>query len=217
MNSIHDLGGMDGFGPVRAEPDEPPFHERWEGRVLAMQRAMGYTGIWNIDQSRASIEALPPVEYLTNSYYKKWFAGLEHRLELNGLVDADEIAAGRSLRAGKKLARTFTAADVALMKRGEYARPANAKPRFSRGDRVHTRNLNPVTHTRLPRYARGKTGTVEFIRGCHVFPDSAAVDGSENPQWLYTIVFTARALWGEDADPGNAVSIEAFEPYLEPA
>jgi nitrile hydratase subunit beta len=204
VNSIHDLGGMDGFGPVRSEPDEPPFHETWEGRVLAMQRAMGFTGIWNIDQSRASIEAMAPVEYLTNSYYKKWFIGLEHRLKHHELV-------------GKKLARTFTPADVATMKRGEYARPAPAEPRFSRGDRVHTRNLNPVTHTRLPRYARDKTGTIEFVRGCHVYPDSAAVDGTENPQWLYTVVFTARELWGDDADAAIAVSIEAFEPYLEPA
>ena len=217
MNSIHDLGGMDGFGPVCSEPDEPPFHETWEGRVLAMQRAMGFTGIWNIDQSRASIEAMAPVEYLTNSYYKKWFIGLEHRLKHHELVGADEIAAGRSLHTGKKLARTFTVADVATMKRGEYARPASAEPRFARGDRVHTRNLNPVTHTRLPRYARDKTGTVECIRGCHVYPDSAAVDGTENPQWLYTVVFGARELWGDDADAVIAVSIEAFEPYLEAA
>ncbi len=217
MNSIHDLGGMDGFGPVHVEPHEPPFHETWEGRVLALQRALGFSGIWNIDQSRASIEALPPVKYLSYSYYKKWFTGLEHRLKLHNLVGADEIVAGRSLRPGKKLARTFTLADVATMKRGEYARSAPAEPRFSRGDRVHTRNLNPVTHTRLPRYARDKTGTVECIRGCHVYPDSAAVDGTENPQWLYTVVFTGRELWGDDGDAALAVSIEAFEPYLEPA
>ena len=58
MNSIHDMGGMDGWGPVRPEPNEPPFHEQWEGRVLAMQRAMGYARLWTIDESRASIEAM---------------------------------------------------------------------------------------------------------------------------------------------------------------
>jgi nitrile hydratase len=82
------------------------------------------------------------------------------------------------------------------------------------GDRVRTRNLNPVTHTRLPRYARDKTGTVEAIRGCHVFPDTVAIGAGEQPQWLYTIVFAARELWGDDADPALTVSIEAFEPYL---
>jgi nitrile hydratase beta subunit len=215
MNSIHDLGGMDGWGPVRPEPNEPPFHETWEGRVLAMQRAMGFAGVWVIDQSRSSIEAMDPVEYLTFSYYKKWFLGLEHRLQERGLVDADELAAGRSLRPGPKLKRTMSLADVATMKRGEYARPASSEPRFSAGDRVRTRNLNPITHTRLPRYARDKIGTVETIRGCHVYPDTAAIDAGEQPQWLYTVVFPARELWGDGADPAVSVSIEAFEPYLE--
>ncbi len=79
---------------------------------------------------------------------------------------------------------------------------------------MRTRNLNPATHTRLPRYARGKTGTVEAVRGCHVFPDTAAIGAGDDPQWLYAVVFPARELWGEAADPAITVSIEAFEPYL---
>lgn len=217
MNSIHDLGGMDGFGKVIEEPDEPPFHEAWEGRVLAMQRALGFAGLWTIDQSRASIEALDPVTYLSSSYYAKWFRGVEHRVQAHGLVGADELAAGRSLRPGIDLRRTLKPADVATLKRGEYERPAAAPARFAAGDRVRTRNLNPATHTRLPRYARDKTGVVEAVRGCHVYPDTAAVGAGENPQWLYTVVFGARELWGDDADPAIRVSIEAFEPYLEPA
>jgi len=217
VNSIHDLGGMDGFGPVEPEPNEPPFHQPWEGRVLAMQRALGFTGTWTIDESRASIEALDPVTYLTSSYYEKWFRGVAHRVLAHGLVDADEIAAGRALRPGKKLKRTLTPADVPGLKRGTYERPAAAAARFAAGDRVHTRNLNPATHTRLPRYARDKTGTVEAVRGCHVYPDAAAIGAGEQPQWLYTVVFAARELWGDDADPALTISIEAFEPYLEPA
>jgi nitrile hydratase subunit beta len=216
MNSIHDLGGMDGFGPVKPEPNEPPFHEAWEGRVLAMQRAMGYTGAWIIDQSRASIEAMNPVDYLTFSYYKKWFTGMERRLQAQGLVDAEELAAGKSLRPGKPLARRLSAEAAGKMKRGEFARPPAAAARYAAGDAVRTRNLNPATHTRLPRYARDKTGTIEAIRGCHVFPDTAAIGQGENPQWLYTVVFTARELWGEGADPAITISIEAFEPYLMP-
>jgi nitrile hydratase subunit beta len=217
MNSLHDMGGVDGWGPVRPEPNEPPFHEPWEGRVLAMQRAMGYARLWTIDQSRASVEALDPIEYLTASYYKKWFVALEARLRLHGLIQADELAAGRSLRPGKALSRTLSPADVGTLKRGEYARPPTAEPRFAAGDRVRTRNLNPATHTRLPRYARDKTGTVEAIRGCHVYPDTVAIGAGENPQWLYTVIFPARELWGEDVDPAITVSIEAFEPYLMPA
>jgi nitrile hydratase len=217
MNSIHDLGGMDGFGAVRPEPNEPPFHETWEGRVLAMQRAMSYAGIWTIDESRASIEAMDPVEYLSFPYYKKWFLGLEHRLRQHGLIGDDEVTAGKSLRPGVKLKRTLAPADVRSLKRGEYARPAAAQPRFAVGDHVRTQNLNPATHTRLPRYARDKAGVIEANRGCHVYPDTVAIGAGENPQWLYTVVFPARELWGPDADPALTVSIEAFEPYLLPA
>jgi nitrile hydratase len=216
MNSIHDLGGMDGFGPVTPEPDEPPFHAPWEGRVLALQRAMGYTGAWNIDQSRASIEAMNPVDYLTFSYYKKWFAGMERRLQSQGLVGADELAAGKSLRPGKPLQRRLSPDAASKMTRGEFSRPPATAARYETGDAVRTRNLNPATHTRLPRYARDKVGTIEAIRGCHVYPDTAAIGQGENPQWLYTVVFSARELWGADADPAITISIEAFEPYLMP-
>jgi nitrile hydratase beta subunit len=214
-NSIHDMGGMHGFGRIAPEADEPVFHDRWEGRVLALQRAMGYTRLWTIDGGRASLEALPPLVYLASSYYERWLYGLENRLVQHALVDADELAAGRALRPGVRLNRKLTAADVEnVLTRGDYARPAAAPPRFRVGERVRTRNINPPTHTRLPRYARGKLGTIEAVRGCHVFPDSAALGHGENPQWLYTVVFSGRELWGEEADPTLAVSIEAFEPYL---
>ncbi len=217
-NTVHDMGGMHGFGPVEPEANEPPFHAEWEGRVLAMQRAMGAAGLWTIDGGRASLEMLPPVEYLRSSYYRRWFLGLERRLLAHGLVAEDELAAGRSLRPGRALNRRLTLADVAKPPtRGNFARPAAAPARFKPGDTVRTRNINPPTHTRLPRYARSKTGTVEAVRGCHVFPDTAAIDAGENPQWLYTVVFAATELWGEAAEPGLTVSIEAFEPYLEPA
>jgi nitrile hydratase len=216
-NSLHDMGGMHGFGPVEPEADEPVFHARWEGRVLAMQRAMGFTQLWTIDGGRASLENLPPLDYLGSSYYRRWFLGLEQRLLRRGLVGADEIAAGRSRRPGTRLNRTMSAEDARRFQWADFERPSSAPARFKEGDRVRTRNINPVTHTRLPRYARGKTGTVEAVRGCHVFPDTAAIGAGENPQWLYAVVFSARELWGEDADPKVKVSIEAFEPYLEPA
>ncbi|MGD9617836.1 MAG: nitrile hydratase subunit beta [Alphaproteobacteria bacterium] len=217
-NTIHDMGGMHGFGPVEAEPNEPVFHEEWEGRVLAMQRAMGYMRLWTIDGGRASLETLPPLTYLAASYYQRWFLGLEKRVVAHGLVGEDEIRTGKSLRPGRRLNRMLTEADVPnVLTRGNYERPASAPARFKEGDRVRTRNLNPATHTRLPRYARGRFGTVEAIRGCHVYPDTAALGDHEHAEWLYTVVFTAHELWGEAADPTVKVSIEAFEPYLEPA
>jgi len=217
-NTIHDMGGMHGFGPVEPEPNEPVFHVGWEGRVLAMQRAMGYTRLWTIDGGRASLETLPPLEYLRSSYYRRWFLGLEKRLVAHGLVGEDEITAGKSLRPGCGLNRKLTLDDVPnTTKRGNFERPAPAAAKFKSGDRVRTRNINPETHTRLPRYARGKLGVVEAVRGCHVYPDTAAIGAGDHPQWLYTIAFSGRELWGEEADPSVSVSIEAFEPYLEPA
>jgi nitrile hydratase beta subunit len=215
VNGIHDMGGMQGFGPVEPEPNEPVFHGDWEGRVLALNRAMGHARVWNIDMSRAAIEVLPPEVYLTRSYYEKWLLRLEQLLIDRALVDPDEMAAGHALRPGKPL-RKLAAADVgAALTRGSYGREPSAPARFKAGDRVRTRNINPETHTRLPRYARGRGGTIECVRGCHVFPDSVAIGKGENPQWLYTLRFEGRELWGESCDPNLKVSIEAFEPYLE--
>src|SRR5262249_52401935 len=128
-----------------------------------------------------------------------------------------EIAAGRSLRPGIRLNRKMTHDDAKVMQWADFDRPGPGPARFKAGDPVRTRNINPTTHTRLPRYARDKLGTVEACRGCHVFPDSAAIGAGENPQWLYAVVCAARELWGEEADPLIKVSIEAFEPYPAPA
>ena len=94
-------------------------------------------------------------------------------------------------------------------------RPLPAK--FKPGDRVRAKNIHPATHTRLPRYVRGHVGVVERNHGCQVFPDSAATEAGENPQWLYTVVFDGAELWGPDGDPTVKISIDAFEPYLEAA
>jgi nitrile hydratase beta subunit len=213
------MGGMDGFGKVEPEPNEPMFHAEWEARVLAMVRAMGAAGAFNIDASRFYREALPPVVYLGSSYYRKWLLGLEDLLVDRGYIAADEIAAGRATEPGKALKRgKFTVDDVErVMVRGKFDRPAPSPAKFKAGDRVRARNIHPGTHTRLPRYARGHVGVVERDHGCHVFADSAATGSGENPQWLYTVVFDGAELWGPNADPTVKISIEAFEPYLERA
>ncbi len=218
MDGIHDMGGMHGFGKVEPEPDEPVFHAPWEGRTMALNRALGYTGIWTIDQTRYGIERLPPDVYLNSSYYRKWALRLENLLIEKELIGSDELKAGHALRPGKQLKRKLAAADVPnTLSRGSFTRPARSTARFKPGDRVRTRNIHPATHTRLPRYARDRVGVVEAIRGCHVFPDTAAQGKGDDPQWLYTVLFDGRELWGRDSDPTLKVSIEAFEPYLDPA
>ena len=216
-NSIHDMGGLHGFGQVRPVASEPVFHEVWEVRVCAMQRAMGPLGVWTIDMARASQETLPPALYISASYYQRWLLGLERRVVEHHLAGAEELEAGRSLRTIERPNRIFTPDDASRMTRQNFERDPPASPRFMAGDRVRTRNINSLTHTRLPRYARDKVGEVEAVRGCYVYPDSVATGAGEDPQWLYTVVFPGQALWGEESDPSVKVSIEAFEPYLDPA
>jgi nitrile hydratase subunit beta len=218
MNGVHDMGGMHGFGKVEPDADERPFHASWEARVLAMQRAIRFARAWNIDMSRDAIERQPPQRYLAASYYERWLMGLETKALETGLIEPDEIATGRALRPGKSVADVMTMDDLGpSFTRGSFSRPPNGEARFKPGDRVRTRNINPPTHTRLPRYARGRVGLIEAVRGCHVFPDSVTTGRGEDPQWLYTVVFNGRQLWGATADPTLTVSVEAFEPYLEPA
>jgi len=134
-------------------------------------------------------------------------------------VAPDEVEAGHALKDTKAppLGK-FTRDQVErILTRGRFGRAAQAPAKFKPGDRVRAKNIHPVTHTRLPRYVRGHVGTIERDHGCHVFPDSAATGAGDNPQWLYTVVFEGRELWGADADPSVKVSIDAFEPYLEAA
>ena len=219
MNGVHDMGGMDGFGSVEAEPNEPMFHARWEARVMAMVRAMGAAGAFNIDASRYYRETLPPEVYLASSYYRKWLLGLENMLIDKGFVAEADMAAAHAVEPPRPLKRgKFRIDDVErVMTRGQFARPAPAPAKFKPGDSVRAKNIHPLTHTRLPRYVRGHVGVVERDHGCHVFPDTAALDLGENPQRLYTVVFDGAELWGSDGDPTVKISIEAFEPYLEPA
>jgi nitrile hydratase beta subunit len=217
MNGAQDMGGMHGFGQVRPEPNEPVFHAEWERRAFALTLAMGMPGGWNIDASRYARENRDPAEYLSMSYYQIWLAGLEALMAERGLVADDEIAAGHSLHEPKPVPRVLTPGDVlkVLHRGGPTERDTNTQCRFKPGDQVRARNINPLSHTRLPRYVRGHVGTVERVIGFHVFPDSNAHGGGENPQWLYTVRFSGEELWGPDGDPTTQVSVDAWEPYLE--
>lgn len=219
MNSAHDLGGQMAFGPVVPEPNEPVFHGDWEKRVLAINVAAGAMGAWTIDEIRHARESLPPAQYLSSTYYEIWLAALDKVLVKHGFLSADELATGEPSAQRREPKRVLKGEEVAgVLRRGfPYEREAKAPARFAVGDKVRTIVMHPQHHTRLPRYARGKTGVVERIVGCHVFPDTGSQGLPEAAQWLYTVVFDGRELWGRDADPTSTVSIEAWESYLEPA
>jgi nitrile hydratase subunit beta len=217
MNGAHDMGGMMGYGPVKPEQNEPVFHAEWERRVRGMFGTMGRPAGWNIDMGRFAREDVPPGVYLSRSYYEIWFAGLCRLLSERGLVMPDELAAGKALHPTKLVNAIVKPEDIGpmLAKGRPSERPLNVPARFQIGARVRALNINPVGHTRLPRYVRGRTGIVTHLHGGHVFPDTNAAGTGENPQWLYTVRFSGTELWGAAADPTVTVSVDAWESYLE--
>ena len=211
MNGIHDMGGLHGFGPVVVEKDEPVFHERWEARVFGIVQSGGRG---NIDAGRHSIERLDPVAYLQNGYYGRWLGSVERTLAALGVVTSEELAARmRALRRRRPRRR--------LAPHGEwrpvahpYVRPTDAAPRFAVGQVVRARNHQPAGHTRLPAYVRGHIGSVIRHHPAMVFPDDNAHQRGENPQYLYTVRFEGRDLWGDGAEPHTWIHIDLFESYL---
>ena len=213
-----DLGGQPGFGPVTPEPEGELFHGAWEPRALALTLAMGATGSWNIDASRAVRETLP--DYRSLGYYQIWLGALEQLMLQRGQVFPDELASGEMRHPAAPVARVLLAASVpvVLAKGSPTQRPEPGPARFAVGQPVRMRPGKADHHTRLPGYVQGKRGVIEHVHGAHVLADANARGQGEQPQWLYTVVFDEAELWGEDAPRQNlAVSVDAWESYLEPA
>jgi len=209
MNGGQDLGGVMGFGPVIDEPNEPHFHENWESRVLGLTLAMGALGLWNIDKGRHARENRPPSEYLSWSYYRIWLGGLEVLINQCGLLADTADAASKNVQAMK------TENVSATLAKGTPAdRPSQSPAKYKVGDNITTKNIHPTHHTRLPRYLRGHVGEVVIVHGAHVFPDFAAHDQGDNPQWLYTVRFKATDLWGVDKNAKDHVHADLWEPYF---
>ena len=209
MNSIHDMGGMHGMGPIAPETDEPVFHADWERRAFAMAMVAPTRG------GRYARERIPGPEYLRMSYYERWLAGLCMTLVEQGVVTAEELARGAADPAKAKSTKALGPDDVrrALTTSGSYMREAKTPPAFKPGDRVRARNLNPIGHTRLPRYVRGREGVIERHHGAQAYPDTAGGEA----QALYAVRFSARELWGPDAAERDSVLVDLWEPYLERA
>jgi nitrile hydratase beta subunit len=219
MNGVHDMGGMQGMGPIQYEKNEPVFHERWEARLFALNRSMGAWRKWNIDASRFQREQIPAAEYLRMSYYEKWLAGLVELMVKTDLVTPAEIESGTPSPSSPKQIPPLTVDKVlpGIARGAPASRDVPSIARFQTGQSVRARNINPDGHTRLPRYARGKFGTIERDYGVFVFPDTDALFLGEKPQHLYSVRFSARELWGDQAVQQDAVYIDMWDDYLEPA
>lgn len=218
MNGVHDLGGMQGMGPVPYEKDEPVFHAPWEGRTYALARALRAWRRWTLDHSRAAIERLPQDEYLRMSYYERWFESSVVGLALtHGMITEEEVRTGRAAAGSTRVTPALdTARATSTPTRGiRSAADPTVRPRFRVGQRVHTLNINPAGHTRLPRYARDKQGVIVRDHGVYAFPDTVAHDLGEKRQHVYAVRFAARELWGETASARDSVHLDLFEDYLE--
>jgi nitrile hydratase beta subunit len=219
MNGVHDMGGMQGFGNVASEPNEPLFHAPWERRALALTVVTAAWRKWNIDAMRHARERIPPTEYLRSSYYEKWIAGLVDMIVRTGLVTQAEIESGHAAPGSLKAVPPLTAEQVpvSLAKGSPTLRDLPVAPRFKTGDAVRAHNIHPTGHTRLPRYARGRQGVIVRDHGVHVFADTNAHFLGEKPQHLYSVRFAARELWGDTAAPRDIVHIDLWDDHLEPA
>jgi nitrile hydratase subunit beta len=179
---------------------------------------MGAWRKWNIDTTRHEIELVPPVEYLRLSYYARQFVAFLETLVKSDLVTRGEIESGRSAAGQPKATPPLTVEKAAILvaKGVPTRRDVAVAARFHVGQRVRARNMHPVGHTRLPRYARGKIGTVQRDHGVFVFPDTNAHFLGEKPQHVYSVRFAARELWGEQARPQDSVYLAMWDDYLEP-
>ena len=218
MNGVHDMGGMHGMGPVMHESNEPVFHDEWERRVLALGLGTISWGAWSVDAYRHQIELIPPGDYLSFSYYQKWFVALSELLVKTGVLTRAELESGVADRSFARKVPTLTAENmVAMVTHGALAsRDVPVAPRFHSGQHVRARNINPVGHTRLPRYARGKVGTIARDYGVFLFPDTNAHGLGEKPQHVYSVRFGAQELWGETAVAQDCVYVDLWDDYLEP-
>jgi nitrile hydratase len=224
-NTIHDMGGMQGFGPIVREDDEPVFHEPWEGRFWGTRQAIVRSGRLKLrpGENRGIIESMGPVEYLTTSYYGRFLHSTVDRILANGIITAEELDA--------RTAEYFANADLPVPRRldpeaaaavrrsitvAPDSRPAAGEPRYRAGQAVRARNLNWPGHNRLPRYVRGRQGVIERVNGWYDIEDDNADRLGRNPQPLYTVGFDGRELWGPEAEPNLSVYLELWEGYLEP-
>jgi nitrile hydratase len=202
VNGVHDMGGLQNFGPVRPEAAEPSFHHPWERRVFALTLAMGATGRWNLDQSRAARESLPPAQYLASSYYRIWLDGLIKLLQERDLVSAAEVADGR-VRVAPPGRTVLTTEHVADAARG-FDGATGGRPR-ARHRRCGAHTAAESSHAHAPAAIAAASRASSPKSTACVFPDANACGHGEAPQWLYTVRFEARDLWGRTRRPRPCV------------
>ncbi len=218
MDSVHDLGGKQGFGPIDVDEVEIPFHADWEGRMWAIAQC-ARSPDWTIDWWRHVRELIDPVDYLSRPYFDSWAQTHIAAYIDSGSFTLDEIIASQSAStpADPQASQGYEDILAAIEEQAHrFDREIDAQPAYQLGDKIFTRQLLPGHHTRLPAYARGKPGVIHAQHGAHVFADASA-QGNEIAQHLYSVVFEAGDLWLEASDRKDRVFIDLWESYLGPA
>jgi nitrile hydratase beta subunit len=230
MNGVHDIGGMDGFGPVHYEENEPVFHEPWEGRLVAIQTLMrGKHRLYHLDETRHAIERIDPVYYLGSAYFQLWLLRTEALLKEKGILSDEQVKERmtqlspnyspkphlEAFRKVKPLIASTRRRVLVETTSGATGPDEDVKPKFPPGTIVKAKAMAPLGHTRIPRYVRGKVGVVEAIHGLFILPDAKVHEGIDLYQTVYRVRFISQDLWGEDASPQDKLYIELWEDYLE--
>jgi nitrile hydratase len=220
MDTVHDIGGRQGFGPVRwqKDHDEKPFHEEWQARTWAMCMYMfaGWRGnpeAWTLDWFRHVRERIEPINYLTRNYFDQWVQSLAATLIDNGTIRLEEFLPGSAAIVDESTRKSGSTTEKSLADGNELAA---SEPAFSVGQKVRTKMSIAAFHTRLPAYVRGRVGVIESYHGPQPLADASA-RGVIKPESLYTIAFAATDLWPEAQVGRERVFVDAWESYLEPA
>jgi nitrile hydratase beta subunit len=229
LNGAHDVGGLVGLGPIPIDGEERPFHERWQGRVVALTLASVVRRLIGVDQQRAEVEAMHPVEYMAASYYERWLRSLERNLVANGALKVSEIEE-RLVELAERPDRSMPAFDeeamVAAVKAvitgGITVRRAEEvghEPRFEPGDAVRTRVMRiekpGLEHTRLPGYAQGKAGVVEILHPPQPRGDDIVAGREAKPEFVYSVRFRSGELW-PGGHSSEFVNVDVWESYMDP-
>jgi nitrile hydratase len=217
MNGAHDMGGMHGMGPIETDPNDPLFHAEWERRAFAITLALGFLGRWNIDAARHARENRHPVDYLSSSYFELWLKGAERLAVDTGTISAEEMATGEAV--GVAATPPPDPAQVAaILAKGASAKlDDNVPAKFVAGARVLVRDITTTGHTRVPRYCRGRIGTIDRDHGVYIFPDTHAHGLGKKPQHCYSVRFRGRDLWGDTAPANDTIHVDLWDDYLEAA
>ena len=227
MDGIHDLGGMQGFGPVEPNDATVGYHETWEGLVHSSFVGTMGSGIHTMEEFRHAIERMEPAHYLTAAYWDRWLVAI------STLAVEKEVVSPEKLR---ERTESFVVGEATLPERrdpdlidelldGVAERYAawrdEEESAFQPGDKVRVRNIHPDGHTRCPRYVRNACGTIAAHRGTHTLPEAHA-HGGEGAEPVYNVTFELSELWGDERESedhddvsGDVVRIELWERYLE--